>query len=142
MENVLDYLDYSDGSNWYENIFKNIFSKNEVIEELSAFFNGSFERYADKHIKVDPLINNLSEEDKFKVKNRIFNYIINNKDSIDDFSLEYVFGTTSNAYVLKDNKRGDYYVFYTENNTPYVATFDSKEKAIRYANQNYFVTQK
>lgn len=138
MENVLDR---PNGSNWYANIFKDICTKDEIIKECKEFFNGSFERYANKHIKVDPLIKNLSEKDKFKVKNRIFNYIINNKDSIDGFALEYVFGDTSNAYVLKDNIYGDYYVFYTDNNTPYVATFDSKDKAIRYASQNYFITQ-
>lgn len=140
MENVLDY---SDGTNWYVDIFKNIYSKTGIVEHLSTIFCGSFEKYADKHIKVDKLINNLSEEEKFQVKNRIFNYIINNKDSINNFELEYVYGNTSNAYILKDNIGGDYYVFYTENNVPYVASFDSdsKDKAIRFASQNYFITQ-
>lgn len=140
MENAESTLSISD---WYSDIFKNIFVESGAVKRLTSCFDGLFDKYADEHIKIDPLIKDLSEENKFKVKNRIFNYIIRNKESINDFKLEYVFGDTSNAYVLKDNICGDYYVFYTDNNVPYVASFDAndKEKAIRFANQNYFITQ-
>lgn len=140
MENAESTLSISD---WYSDIFKSIFIDSGAVKRLTSCFDGLFDKYADKHIKIDPLIKNLSEEDKFKVKNRIFNYIIRNKKSIDDLVLEYTYGDVSNAYVLKDNICGDYYVFYIDNNVPYVASFDAndKEKAIRFASQNYFITQ-